>query len=609
MCGISGIINLKNKEIEPSLIKSINDLIIHRGPDDEGFYFGSNFALGHRRLSIIDLSIKGHQPMNFLDKYIITYNGEVYNYIELREELKNLGYSFFSDSDTEVILASYDMWGNECVTRFNGMWAFVIFDKSKNILFCSRDRFGVKPLYYSQLNDYFIIGSEIKQLLEFHKKKIVNKKILIDFLVTGALEHTNETFFEGIYKLDQGHNLIYDLSSHNFDIFRFYNFSTDINLKKKSLEDSVSVYEIELNRSVDIRLRSDVLIGTCLSGGLDSSLVSTIAAEKYRKISKHKFKAIHAKSSEESTDESYYAKLVTEHSGLDLEIIEPAIDDFISCIDEVVYTQEEPFGGPAIFMQYFIMKRAKDSGCKVMLDGQGGDETQLGYEKYYPAYYRYILKSSGFVKFLKAISDSVRNNSKMNIYWILKFSIGTISATLRKHAYKRRTSFLKTFDNEFSFLNDFAHSNKDIGELQKLEINRTMIPELLRYEDKNSMRHSVETRLPFLDYKAVEAAISINHEFKIKNGWTKFILRKISEKYLPSIVVWRKNKLSFNSPTTTWMSAIDEQLKSEIEASAILNKIADMKKLLCNLDKINIIVKWRLFNIAVWEKVYDVIIE
>jgi len=185
MCGISGIINKNGKSVDKSQIKKMNNLIIHRGPDDEGFYFESNFAFGHRRLSIIDLSSDGHQPMHYTNKYVIIYNGEVYNYLEIKEDLQKDGYVFYSRTDTEVILASYDKWGEECVNRFNGMWAFAIYDKSKQIIFCSRDRFGVKPFYYTEVDDKFIFGSEIKQLLEFYNDVYVNKNILMDYLVIG----------------------------------------------------------------------------------------------------------------------------------------------------------------------------------------------------------------------------------------------------------------------------------------------------------------------------------------------------------------------------------------------------------------------------------------
>ena len=364
----------------------MNDLISHRGPDSSGFYFGKGFCFGHRRLAIIDISAAGDQPMSYLDRYVIVYNGEVYNHLELRAELLDLGYSFNSSTDTEVIIAAYDAWGDKCVERFNGMWAFAIYDQLEKIIFCSRDRFGVKPFYYSNLRDLFVFGSEIKQLLGFQTKHKANKKIVIDFIVSSLSEHTNETFFEGIYALQGGHNLVFDLEGHNFHISRWYFIKHGPSLSKFSDVETLEFYKSKFFSSVDYRLRSDVLVGTCLSGGIDSSSVAAVAAKKYNGLVDERFKGIHVRSSETETDESSFATIVAHNNDIDLSIITPSTEDFVQAIDDVVYAQEEPFPDASIFMQYFVMKKARVLGCSVMLDGQGGDETLLGYERYYPAY-------------------------------------------------------------------------------------------------------------------------------------------------------------------------------------------------------------------------------
>ncbi|MBS1589312.1 MAG: asparagine synthase (glutamine-hydrolyzing) [Bacteroidetes bacterium] len=604
MCGISGIINKNGSKVDKNYIQKINDLISHRGPDDEGFYFEKNFAFGHRRLSILDLSRDGHQPMHYLEKYVITYNGEVYNYLEIKEELIKYGYVFNSHTDTEVILASYDKWKEECVNRFNGMWAFAIYDKQEDKIFCSRDRFGVKPFYYTQVGDKFIFGSEIKQLLEFYEEVYVNKQTLIDFIVTSFQEHTEGTFFESIYKLRASHNLIYDLKTNSLEIKKYYNINFTEN--QNSLDEAVQNYEIQFNRAVDYRLRSDVKVGTCLSGGLDSSSVATIAGKKYFEKTKEKFIAIHAKSIDKDVDESHYAKIVSEYANLNLQIVEPNIEEFKNNIDEVVYTQEEPFGSPSIFMQYFVMKKAKEIGCTVMLDGQGGDETLLGYEKYYPSAYIDIYRHVGFFNVLKEIRKSNKNNSKMSVKWILKYTIGSLFANLRKIEYKRRTSFLKPYSNSFLFLNELAKRYLNVNRLQEYEIESTNLPVLLRYEDKNSMRHSIETRLPFIDYITLENALNVNMKYKVKDGWTKYILRKMIDKYLPKEVVWRKNKLGFNAPESSWLNAINEQMKLDIIDSTLLNSISDIEKLSKCFYSLDKRLQWRLYNVAVWERVYNI---
>lgn len=605
MCGISGIINRNNLLVDENKIKMMNNLISHRGPDDEGVFFSNNFAFGHRRLSILDLSADGHQPMHYLDeKYTITYNGEIYNYLEIREELTAYGYAFKSDTDTEVILASYDKWGQECVQKFNGMWAFAIYDKEKNIIFCSRDRFGIKPFYYTEVNQKFIFGSEIKQLLMFQDDNFANKEMIIDYLVTSIQEYNNNTFFKNIYKLEASHNMIYNLENHKYKFYKYY----EINFSEKTeiLNESVCSYEKELERAIEYRLRSDVRVGTCLSGGLDSSTVAAIGSKKYKKIASQKFIAIHAKSTEKETDESRYAKIVADTANLELNIIEPTYEDFKKYIDEVVYTQEEPFGSPSIFMQYFVMKKAKELGCKVMLDGQGGDETLLGYEKYFPSAYIDIFKNEGAIKTLIQIKKSNENNSKMSIKWILKYTIGSLFSGMRKNEYKRRTSFMKNYNNKFSFFDDLAKKYFNVNELQSYEIEYTNLPILLRYEDKNSMRHSVETRLPFIDYKTLESALNSNIKYKIKDGWTKYILRKILNKYLPDEIVWRKNKLGFNAPENVWMENLSKEIKDVLQKSIIINELCDIEVLLKQLNTMDNRLKWRLYNVAVWEKIYNV---
>ncbi|MGJ0302845.1 asparagine synthase (glutamine-hydrolyzing) [Aliarcobacter cryaerophilus] len=598
MCGISGIINKNTSKVDNKEIQKINDLITHRGPDSEGFYFEKNFAFGHRRLSILDLSIDGHQPMHYLDKYTITYNGEVYNYLEIKDELLKNGYIFKSHTDTEVILASYDKWGEECVNKFNGMWAFAIYDKEKEIIFCSRDRFGVKPFYYTQVENKFIFGSEIKQLLEFYEKRFVNKKILMDFLIIGYENHTNETFFENIFKLQESHNLIYDLRKNTFQIKRYYDIKqTEINLDENS---SVNLYKSKFMNSIELRLRSDVKVGTCLSGGLDSSSIAAIASSMYKKDSNEKFIAIHAKSSENDSDESFFAKEVATSCNLDLKIVEPTKDEFINSIDDVIYTQEEPFGSPSIFMQYFVMKKAKEIGCTVLLDGQGGDETLVGYERYYPSY----LMSLGFFNLIKEFFNSSKN-SKLSKKQLFAYFVYFTKAKIRIKRLQVKNSFIKAkYFNlaSFDILEKNSKNYLNLFELQHQEIFYTQMPHLLRYEDRNSMRHSIETRLPFIDFRVVETVLSINNKYKIKDGWTKYILRRTIDKILPNSIVWRKNKFGFEAPTKCWVNSIEDEIIISISKSKILSEISDS----INLNRLDLNQKWKLFNISKWEDIYKV---
>lgn len=598
MCGISGIINKNGNLVDKGEIQKINDLIVHRGPDDEGFYFEKNFAFGHRRLSILDLSSDGHQPMHYLDKYIITYNGEVYNYLEIKEELQKDGYVFKSHTDTEVILASYDKWGENCVDRFNGMWAFAIYDKEKKIIFCSRDRFGVKPFYYTQVDDKFIFGSEIKQLLEFYEDRYINKKVLMNYLVIGYENYDNETFFENIFKLQQSHNLIYDLTNNTFIIKKYYDIKKEnLNLNEN---ESIASYKNELFESIKLRLRSDVKVGTCLSGGLDSSSIAGIASLLNKKETNEKFVAIHAKSTEKKSDESSFAKQVAEYCNLELNLIEPSKEDFVNILDEVIFTQEEPFRSPSIIMQYFVMKKAKDIGCTVLLDGQGGDETLLGYERYYPAY----LLDLSFSDMVKGFFSSSKN-SKLTKVEIIKYFLYFTNSKIRIKRLKRKNNFFKNnYLEEVSFklVEDNADNYLNIFDLQYEELYKTQLPQLLKYEDRNSMRNSIETRLPFIDYRVVEKALSINNKFKINQGWTKNILRKAVENILPFEVIWRKNKMGFEAPEKTWLEEIDSDIKNTTQNSILLKEICRE----IPYESLDFTQKWKLFNVAKWEIIYNI---
>lgn len=589
---------MHNDVVDSKSIQDMNDLIIHRGPDSEGFFFGNIFAFGHRRLSILDLSPSGHQPMYFLDKYVITYNGEVYNYIEIRAELTEHGYTFQSETDTEVILAAYDFWGEECVQKFNGMWAFAIYNKVAELVFCSRDRFGVKPFFYSEINDKFVFGSEIKQLLPFHEQNFANLTMLLDFLVMGLSEHTEQTFFEDIQSLQGGNNLIYDLKTHTYEVKKYYKLSLDPSLSDLDENEAVTKYQQALEKSVKLRLRSDVKVGTCLSGGLDSSSVASIASSINATKTSEPFNAITASSLDPKNDETSYAEQVVKHSKLNWNVVQPSHDDFLNKIDEIVKLQDEPVAGPSIIMQYVVFKKAKEIGCKVMLDGQGGDETLLGYERYYPSY----LMSLSFKEMCKGFFKAT-DNSKLSKTSLLAYCAYFLFARLRKQRLLKRNSFIKKpclTKVNWHFLNKLATSYKDIFELQKLEIFETQMPHLLRYEDRNSMGHSIEARLPFIDYKLVETALSLPNNYKINEGWTKYILRKAVDEYLPKSITWRKNKIGFEAPADIWLRDHKAYIQSAINSSAILKQITNHNKVTDNKSI------WLMFFIAKWELAYNV---
>jgi asparagine synthase (glutamine-hydrolysing) len=607
MCGICGIISKNNETISKVEIENMNNLITHRGPDSGAFYQGNNFAFGHRRLKIIDLSDCANQPMTYLNRYTITYNGEIYNYIEMRDVLQKIGYSFSTASDTEVILAAYDHYGFDCVTKFNGMWAFALYDKEKEVIFCSRDRFGVKPFYYTNSYNKFLFSSEIKQLIGYQNQNRVNRQVLIDYLVVGYEDHTNDTFFQDIHQLEQSHNLIYNLRNNTFSIERYYEITIDAEVSNLNEIESVNLYKNALYESIKLRLRSDVKVGTCLSGGLDSSSVAAIASSFYRQKLSTQFTAITAKSTEPEFDETRYAENVSHKSHLNWNVIMPSAKDFLQNIDKIISVQEEPFGSPSVFMQFKVFEKAKELGCVVMLDGQGGDETLLGYERYYPAY----LLSQNLLTRFSGFFNSSKNSglSKKNLFlYLFYFTNPSIRLTILRNKF----SFIrKDYFNLINYKNikESSKSYSDIITLQKIELMKLQLPHLLKYEDRNSMYHSIEARLPFIDYRLVETALSIDNRYKIKDGWTKYLLRKSVEGILPDEILWRKNKIGFNAPEKTWMISINKQIKSSLAKSEILNRIIKDGKVIKKFDQMDLRVQWRLFNIAKWEEIFNVRID
>jgi asparagine synthase (glutamine-hydrolysing) len=599
MCGISGIIDKNNKQISSADLEKMTDVIKHRGPDGFGYYYANSLGLGHRRLAILDLSESGKQPMTRSERWTMVYNGEVYNYLELREELVQHGFSFSSETDSEIILAAYAFWGEECVNKFNGMWAFAIYDHVEQTLFCSRDRFGIKPFYYTETESSFAFGSEIKQLLPFLKTRKVNKTVMINYLVLGLENYADETFFENVFELKPSHNLVYSLATHKKKIYRYYAISIDNRLETLSLDESVKHWSNEFKRSVTYRLRSDVEVGTCLSGGLDSSAVASIAAEITASNKGPQFSAFTAQSLDSSRDETEFARGVVAHCNLKWHTVKPKTDEFIAAIDQIIQLQEEPFGSPSIVMQYFVMQMVNKAGLKVLLDGQGGDETLLGYERYYPAYF--LLQNP--IKIPGSILSASRH-SKLGLFKLVQYYTYFTSSKLRIKRQKKRwesikKQYLQLVDE--SLVKQIADSYKDIKKLQITELSKTQLPHLLKYEDRNSMHFSIETRLPFLDFKLVEASLSIRNDYKIYKGWTKYILREAIKSKLPAEIVWRKNKVGFEAPVNQWLKN-KAFFHAEIKNSVFLRNFMNLE----NLQSLDDNAIWKLFNVARWANLYNV---
>jgi asparagine synthase (glutamine-hydrolysing) len=607
MCGIAGIIMLDGSAPDHARLAEMTLAVAHRGPDGEGLKIVDAVGFGHRRLAIIDTSTDGHQPMRSGDGSVrITFNGEIYNYLELRTELTLLGHNFRTKSDTEVLLEAYIEWGHRCLDRLNGMWAFAIHDMRTRTVFCSRDRFGVKPFHYVHIGSMFAFGSEIVQLLPLLPTVRANRKVLSDFLFAGIDEPVHHTFFEGVHKLAGGHSLTISLDTSEIVSQREYSITHRPALGAVDLSAAVAAYGEQLDDAVRLRLRADVPVGTCLSGGLDSSTVATLAAAPYEQARGERFRAITAVSEEPGNDETPFARAVVERAGLDWITVRPTYADFAATIDDVVRTQQEPFGGPSICMQWFVMRAARENGIPVMLDGQGGDETLLGYRRYFAAFMLEKWRTDGFRSMLREIAICRREGAQLGTLGIL---VGLAIQGIPALGYLKmwiRGRWMRSRPPMPELLRVEAKAMSDLRALQRLDIERTNLPALLRFEDRNSMRFAVETRLPFLDWRSVEIALALPSEAKFHRGWTKWLLRARMDSRLPHDVTWRRWKIGFEAPTATWLRMHAAPMREAVLSSKLLAELGNRATLERSYDRMHAATRWRLFSAAAWEREFRI---
>jgi asparagine synthase (glutamine-hydrolysing) len=596
MCGIAGMAVHPPSVPSETTVKRMLASIAHRGPDAEGVYTGNNAVLGHRRLSVLDISEQGSQPMHH-GELTIVFNGEIYNYVEVREQLIQLGHRFATGTDTEVILHGFEEWGEDCLHRFRGMWAFALLDGRNGRLFCSRDRFGIKPFYYAEEEGRFLFASEIKALLTAGVAPKADIDTLLLYLVVGYASHGEKTFFSGISQLLPGHNLTVDLYTGAIRMERYYTL-----LPGKGATDET--YASAFLDSVKLHLRSDVPIGTCLSGGLDSSTLAAASSRLLQEEGPVSYIAVTAQSEAAYNDESGFARQVAEHCGLDWRLTRPTYEDFSAHVENCLRFHDEPVGGPSIFMQYWVMKTAKAAGLKVILDGQGGDETLLGYERYYPSYFCHLLAKGALVRLAKEYYLASKH-SKLSLRQLTAYSLYFLVVPLRKRVLAKRARFVKR-ENVSRSLEIFGKLGKmpfHLDDLQRMELLQLQLPKLLQYEDRNSMAHSIEARVPFIDHICVETALSLPPESKIRDGYTKFALRRIADRLLPHSVAWRRNKFGFEAPSKVWLEKHLPCMQQKAEHSVLLRRICSR---IPDLGSLSLDARWRLYNIAVWEEQYKV---
>lgn len=568
MCGIAGILNCNNA-VNSNVLLSMAEVIKHRGPDDSGEFIDANIGLAHRRLSIIDIE-DGKQPMqDSSGRYTIVFNGEIYNYLELRQELVQKGYHLRTYSDTEVLLYMLIESGIDCLGRLNGMFAFAFYDKQSGKTILARDHFGIKPLYYISTNEGIVFASEIKSILK-HPSVLAetNDGAIYEYL-TFQFCLDDRTLFKNIRKLEPAHYMIVESGKvkENKSYWNL-NFHVDAHHTEEYFSEKLGFL---LQDSIRLQLRSDVPIGAYLSGGLDSSSVTCYAAELLgAPISTF----CGGFNDAPEYNETEYARAVSKHAGTLHHEIFPNGKDFVDSLPNLIYHMDEPAAGPGLFPQYFVSKLASEN-VKVILGGQGGDEIFGGYARYMVGYLEQCIKSAIFEeheegKFVVTLDTIIPNLSLLKQYapLIKKFwSKGVFESMDRRYFQLiNRTSDLKDMYSE-EFLRGY-NEEKTFETYQKMfnapETSsyfnkmtyfdmRTLLPALLQVEDRMSMSVSLESRVPLLDYRIVELAASMPPTLKFANGQTKNVLKQVVKKRLPKKVFERKDKMGFPVPISLWL--------------------------------------------------------
>ena len=568
MCGIAGVFG-NGFKVESELILKMTEIIKHRGPDAGGLWINEhyNIGFGHRRLSILDLSSSGNQPMEYDDgNYVITYNGEIYNYLELKNELIADGYTFISNTDTEVILGMFKKYGINCLEYLNGMFSFAIFCKQANLIYFVRDRFGEKPLYYSSYQGNVFFGSEIKSLFEAGVPRKYNPTKLYNYLEFNDINHVDDngnTYYSEIFECKPAHYVVFE-NGNFINEQKYWDLSkVPVNVDITESEAIAEFYRL-LNDSVKKRLISDVEVGSSLSGGLDSSTIVSIID----KIIDGNQKTFSARFRDFDKDESFFIDLLLKskqkivgHS------VYPDGDGFKDDIEKLIYHQEEPFGSASQYNQFCVMRLAFENKVKVLLDGQGADEILGGYLEYYFHY----LTSLSYINPLEYFKEKNKYNE--------------LQRNFRKYKVPRRLPFwiLKKY-----LLGAKLVFDQDVREKMLIDSTVTHLPGLLRYGDKNSMAFSTEVRLPFLDHKLVEFVFSLPLNLLLNSGWTKYIMRKSYERELPKEICWRVDKIGFEPPQKKWMYYFENEVESikkdvdlfELTGNTKFNNMTDWKWLM-----------------------------
>jgi len=601
MCGICGIIKFDQSKVEKHLIERMVDKIRHRGPNDHGIYTNSCIGLGSTRLSILDLSPAGHMPMYSDDgRYVIIYNGEIYNYIELKDELKS-SFKFRSHTDTEVILNSYRKWGVDCLQHFNGMFAFMIYDIRDNLFFAARDRFGIKPFYYYKDEKKFIFASEITPILSVLDNSILhNNDAIYDLMVFNQTNQTENTFFQGIKKLQHANYIL--IKENKVSIYKWY----DLNTNLKAQFNNPMELEEQLSRSLGLRLRSDVPVGACLSGGLDSSSLVSLVMNDYGRNDINTFSSIFEKGMK--GDESTFIELYRDKVK-NMHFIKPTEETLLNDLETFIFAQSEPVPTSSAYSEFKVMELAKDY-VTVILNGQGADEEFAGYDYFFGFYFKELLQSFNMLQLSRELYYYLLNHK--SIYGVKAMLYLLLPSDLKSSLRAKGKHYLvPEFTNKYYKDSRVVNAVYDSSSLHNALIDHfeNKFEHHLIWGDRSSMWFSLELRFPFLDHHLVEKALSLGNKDLINNGMTKSILRKAMIGKIPDKIVNRKDKVGFETPEEIWF----RKPKMKELILDLINSKSFSERGYINKDKANLLYKrhlvgdisisadiWKWINLELW---------
>lgn len=561
MCGIAGVVMLDGGPAPADVVWRMTKALAHRGPDDDGVHLSGSVALGFRRLSILDLTPSGHQPMSTPDGSVtIVFNGEIYNYIELRTELEARGHKFRSSGDTEVLLHAYCEWGAQCLPRLNGMWAFLVHDKHRQVIFGSRDRFGIKPLYRYQSDGAVLFASEIKAIRASGLyTSATNWRTAARFLLQERLDDTTETFYDGIVQVGAGAAFELDLRGN----YREWPFWSLDDIAKSYTADPAEVFAELFEDAVRLHMRSDVPVGVSLSGGLDSTSIMCASARiRAASGAKGDLQAFCYMAPE--FDETSYIMETVRQTGAVLRRLEATAQGLWSDFERVLWFQDEPVHAMPALIGYQLMKLAAHHGVKVMLNGQGADETIGGYPSYFRDYWHTLLSTGHPLRAWDEIGAYVAGHGgqrgPLTVRQVRHLAqarlgqLGPYRALRRVHRRLRRDDpwFSPELPTYLPEEPGATSARWDLDGVLASSVTRSPLPLYLRVEDRNSMAHSIEVRLPFLDYRLVTLMFTLDPEWKLRGQSNKYVLRQAMRGRIPEPVRLRVDKMGFPVPWRQW---------------------------------------------------------